>query len=118
LEAVDREGRHSSEKEFAPDRFRSAVEEHFKEWLAEEEITEAHSAEFASELKEQVLDRADDGEDEARRVLNEFSHEIDGKKLQFHDTWEWSFSQYTYRFTWCCLALVWAIKQFDQKKAA
>jgi hypothetical protein len=35
----------------------------------------------------------------------------------FADHWEANVRDYTYRYIWCCLALVWAVKQYDAAKA-
>lgn len=115
LDAVDRDGRTPGAEEFSPERFRSEVEEHFEEWAKEEGLTEDQRKEFLEELECEVLSLADDGEDDARRALSNFSHKIDGIKLEFFDTWEWRFTEYTYRYTWCCYALAWAIRKYEAK---
>ena len=33
----------------------------------------------------------------------------------FDGHWEASFKDYTYRYIWCCLALVWAVKEYDEQ---
>lgn len=79
---------------------------------ATDELDEAARAEFLDELLDQL--GAAESEQDARQRLAEFeSHGI-----SFSDTWELSFEQFTYRFAWCCHALVWAIKVYDAKRAA
>jgi hypothetical protein len=117
LQAVDCDGRESSALQFSPELFRSKVEEHFKEWVAENDITADQAAEFEESLESEVLCLSDDGEYEARKALNDLNLEIDGTRLQFSDTWEWKFSEYTFRFIWCCYALAWAIQKYDAAKA-
>ena len=116
LEAVDRDGRTPGATQFSPELFRRKVEEHFTEWAEDEILTEKEAADFRYELEEQVLRCEDDGEYEARKALSQFEHTIDGHPLEFHDTWEWDFSEYTYRFTWCCYAIAWAIQQYNKSK--
>lgn len=114
LDAVDRD---VGATQFSPEVFRSKVEEHFEEWVKEQGLSKIEIVEFKEELDSMIFCRADDGEDAAREALSNFEHTIDGHPLKFHDTWEWDFSVYTYRFTWCCYALVWAIKKYDEVKS-
>jgi hypothetical protein len=137
LEAVDRCGREPGAKQFSPEIFRERVEEHVTQWIEEfkeeydsdKEETAKQREAFAEELREAVEDdvtsRADDGEHEARRALNDFSFTFNGPdrfcptnghKYEFSDTWEWSLGEYTYRFIWCCYAIAWAIRQYDAQK--
>ena len=39
------------------------------------------------------------------------------KPFEFTDFWEVDHDEYTHRFQWCCFALVWGIKQYDDSKA-
>ncbi len=34
----------------------------------------------------------------------------------FADAWDNSFERYTFRYLWCCFAIVWAIKEYDAQK--
>jgi hypothetical protein len=36
--------------------------------------------------------------------------------FQFHDVWEWSFSDYEWQFLWACHAINWGIRQYDAAK--
>lgn len=44
-----------------------------------------------------------------------FAH-VDG--FRFTDAWEWDLSDWTHQFLWCCHAIPWAVKQYDQARAA
>lgn len=131
LEAVDCHGGSSigAAKEYSETIFKDRVNEHVNEWIeefqgeydsGEEEFAKQKNA-FAAELrfavKNEVLRYADDGENMARDVLRDFSCEIGGKKFKFVDTWEWDLREYTLRFVWCCYAIAWALKQYDEAKA-
>ncbi len=59
------------------------------------------------EIYDAVSRYLDDSEHEAREALSE----------HIDDTWEWNLSDYTSTFTWCCYALSWGIRQYDQAKA-
>ena len=90
-------------KEYDPDKLRAYVEEHIADWP--EAVKRA--------AREDIFHHADDERD-VRSAMREFIR--DGH--EFVDTWEADFSSYTYRFIWCCRAIVWAIKQYDAAQAA
>lgn len=136
LQAVDRDGRISSHRRFSADRLREHVEEVVKGWIEnfpapydsdEEEEIEARKA-FETELREaiqdDVYDQFDDNEHEAYKAVNDFSFSPESERFgykphtyQFSDTWEWDCEDYTYRFVWCCYAIAWAIKLYDNRES-
>jgi hypothetical protein len=99
LQATDRDGH----KEWSADKFRSVIQYYL------DERGEPASERVRTAVKEQVLSRLDDGEHEAYRAAHYF-HE-DG--FTFDDLWDHNFKEFTYRFIWCCYALVWGIQQYD-----
>ena len=103
-EKVEAQARHDGVKEYQPEKFREQVER----WLESLEATEEQRQ--AVELE--VLRYADDGEHEAMRAAMDFEH--DGFRLT--DFWEANCTEYTYRYIWCCYALVWGIRQYDASK--
>jgi hypothetical protein len=122
LEAVDRDGYHPNHKEFSKDKFRENVEYYAKLWIEEFDVDAKEKKAFESgileEIEDQIYRYIDDGEHELRRAVNEFEYVAYGYKYHFHDTWEWDCTEYTFRFTWCCYAIAWTIKQYDAMKAA
>lgn len=116
LEAVDRDGRTPGAVQFSPEKFVEVVEDHFKEWIDDNEISEDNAEKLGEQLYGEVLSRTDDGEHEARQALNHFMGEVGDVKLTFTDTWEWDFDIYTFRFVWCCYALSWSIRMYDARK--
>lgn len=71
------------------------------------------------EVKDQVLTYAEEDEHAAKRAAYEFSCTHDGKRYEFQDLWGYgNCKRYTYRFVWCCYAIVWAIQTYDRHKAA
>lgn len=98
-EKVQAEDKDSGVKEYSEDKARAWVKEQLDDGEATAEIRE----------------RADDidfSNGEARLYDS-----IDAIKWRgFDDHWEANFQDYTYRYIWCCLALVWAVKQYDAAK--
>jgi len=89
--------------EYSPAKFRAAVECRLND-------EESVSNELREAVKRDVLSRADDGEHEARSAVREFESE----GFSFADFHEHNLRDYTYRFIWCCYAIVWGIKTYDQ----
>ena len=129
LKAVDSNGRYASgATEFHEAQFEALVNEHVNQWIEEfdgeydssEEETAKQKETFATELrsaiKDDVLSRAEEGEHAAHEALRDFSCEINGQKFEFSDTWEWDLKDYTLRFVWCCYAIAWAIRHYDESK--
>lgn len=92
-------------KEYSADTFRAEIQR----WLDEEEASD----EVREEVKGAVLSRADDGEYAAHEAARDFEH--DG--FRFSDFWERDLTEYTYRFIWCCYALAWGIRKYDESRA-
>ena len=125
LQAVDRSG---SYREYSEDRLKRHVDDAVKAWVEEfdgpvgeadeEECVEAKAA-FEKALREAVKEDIHcniegASEETGHRTLRDFCFEHEGKKYEFSDTWEWDCQDYTYRFTWCCYALAWSIRKYDE----
>lgn len=86
-----------------------------------------HAAAFAELLdavKDEVLG-CDDNDVRAYDAATEFEHRGEawqayfGEKayFAFSDFWEVDSTEWSHRFVWCCFALAWGIKQYDELKA-
>lgn len=97
--AADRDGI----KEYSADKFRAVVADRLEQAEASEELRKA--------VAEEVLPFCE-FEHEARDAANSFESDAH----LFQDFWESDLTVFTGRFTWCCYALGWAIKVYDQSK--
>lgn len=96
-EKVQAEDKNSGVKEYSEDKARAWV----KDYLAEQdEESELHA--------EACMINYDEGEDRLYQQLD--SMDFDMSEVNWKD--------YTYRYIWCCLALVWAVKQYDASRVA
>lgn len=109
-EAVDR--RSGGVEEYSPDRFREAVLGYLED--AGDDYPDLDLEELREEVASEVLAYADEGEHAARLRVEDF--EFEG--FTFGDFWERDLSEYTFRFIWCCYALAWGVRQYDQAKAS
>lgn len=126
LQAVDPNGGFQT---YSADTFRARIAEELEQFkehierdtdrgdMEDEELAEHIEAKFA-ELKEavrrEVLSKADDGEYAVYAAMRDFEHD---DRHWFVDSWEMNLREYTYRFIWCCYAIVWAIRKYDALKA-
>lgn len=126
LQSLDRQGGYD---EYSPDEFRRYVTDRLKDFrehieMDTERLPDHDDAEVQAKIDQKfnalkaaieldVLSQADEGEREAYEAMRDFEH--DGR-LWFPDYYEARFRAYTYRYEWCCYALVWAIRQYDIEK--
>ena len=101
-EKVDAEDRCDGAYKWSQEKFEKRV----REYLDEHEASPSVRAQA-----EHSVIRVPDGEHESMRAAIDFEHE----GFRFQDWWETNCHEYTYRFVWCCFALVWGIRQFDAK---
>lgn len=99
----------SGVRQYSQEQFTEKVREMAKE--ATEGLDGPTRAAVLEAVDSQVIEYAED-ESAARSALAEFEEH----GVAFFDTWELNFQEYTYRFAWCCNALVWAVKQYDAQR--
>lgn len=93
---------------FEPDTFKARV----REWLNQ---IHPEDEELRAAVERDIISWADEGEHEAVRAAINFTHS--GFQV-FQDFWEINCKEYTFRFLWCCYAIVWAIRQYDHRAEA
>jgi hypothetical protein len=126
LEAVDSHSRGGSATEFSAAKFRRVIEEWRVRWIKEScgLLTKEQRRSLWEAVRDDVLDRIDDGEHEAYTAARDFRWGISGDRWaggrlwEFEDLWDHDFTEYTFRFQWCCYALAWGIETYDTAKAS
>lgn len=97
LDAIDRQ---DGSYKWSQERFEERIREALDEGDASEAVRRA---------AEHEVIKLPDGEYESMRAAIDFEH----AGFRFRDFWETNCHEYTHRFIWCCYALVWGIRQFD-----
>lgn len=118
-EKVEAECRTDGIAKFSPEKFRRFVFEYVRDWVRDnrDRCTREERRALWDEIDADVLN-ADPNGVRMFDAANDFQHTLNaGCKFHFRDVWDHNFDEYTYRFIWCCRALVWAIKQYDAAKA-
>lgn len=113
LQAVDK---HGGYREFSAKLFREAVKADFNNWRFdpfEEDGEDAERALAWAALREAGLaeNATPDSIEDAMLLATEYECPVSGNK--FIDFWDHRLEDYTFRFTWCCHAIQWAIAQYD-----
>jgi hypothetical protein len=98
-EKVQAEDKDSGIKEYSEDKSRAWV----KDYLDQVDETPWGDASFNAEDI-----NYDEGPDRLYDQLSNMGFDVS----------EVNWSDYTYRYIWCCLALVWAVKQYDARQQA
>ena len=130
LEAV---ARHNGYHKYNPEFARENVKKRVDEWIEEAGLSKEDAQELRDHLDEEI--NYDDGMHEAYRTIDGFTHEVgkeswmtrdrrsrllddqpDFKTFYFQDIHEWRWEDYTYHYVWCCLAIAWAIQQYNKPK--
>ena len=118
LQAVDGQRSGGSAKEFNPEKFAKVISDIRLEWIRSGRLDDPDDRRQLWEaVREQVLDRVEEGEHVAHMAANEFFERYADESFQFEDIWDYDFTDYTFRFVWCCYALAWGIKFYDDAKA-
>ena len=138
VEAGGRATRGNGVTQFSKAKFDAAV----RQWVEDFAKTEREEASELNELQlcecalddlraavEREVIGADDNDIRCFDAANDFLFGADDseawsayfgaeKPFEFTDFWEVNHDEYTHRFQWCCFALVWGIKQYDEVRAA
>lgn len=118
-EATDK---HGGIKKFSEDKWRRAVLEHLVGWIRghRDDTTKEERRELWETVRDEVLDVSGDRDGMRQQTAtHDFIHKVnaDLRPFYFQDFFERDLEEYTLRFTWCCLALRWAISVYDAHKA-
>lgn len=109
-------------REFSEDRFKQVVIEEFTDAVKAGDAPRG----LGKALRTEILgDPEIHYEDGARRALAEFEYYRNEKDryspkrpdFRFVPDWEWDFSDWSYRYLWCCHAIQWGIRQYTEQKA-
>ncbi len=121
-EKVEAECRTDRVEQFSEDKFKQIVGEYTREWIRDRraDCTRVERRALWEAIKDEVLSADPDGNGVLMfDAANDFKHKLNSQcEFWFQDFWDRNFNDYSYRFIWCCRAIVWAIAQYDAQRAA
>lgn len=106
-------------EEYSEDKFRRVVSNHVAEFEAEYPgLAKAVEAEIFDSYGSDIT-----YEDSARRALRDFVYypgagADGGLTFEFQNVGELDFTEWSYRYLWCCNAIQWGITQYDLARRA
>lgn len=107
LQSVDK---YSNFREFSSEKFNEILKQEFNNWTFEN----AEDKETAwDELTMALLDRPESVESAIDLLCN---YRCPFSNNEFVDGWDHDFTEYTYKYIFCCRAIPWAIKKYDDLK--
>jgi hypothetical protein len=129
LQAVDSHSSKPGATEFDPERFKSVINEYRLRWVRDAKadglLTQEQRRELWVAVDDEVLAYVDEGEHGVFTRANEFSWSPDatqrlkrGRVYAFDDLFEHRFESYTFHFLWCCYAIAWGIRKYDDYRDA
>lgn len=96
-------------KAYNPETFRHFINDRLTQHIAEANYSPEMDFDVRQAVKNDVLSQADNGEFDAMQAAMAFNFE----GLLFSEIPLDGFREFTYHFTWCCYALAWGIRKFD-----
>lgn len=104
-------------KKFDDSKFERIIKDYLLRWVRDnaDQTTKAERRDLWDEVMDDVVGAdGDSGGHRKSTAAYDFSHRVNSHvKFEFRDCWEYDFTDYTHRFLWCCYALAWGIKQYD-----
>lgn len=116
LESVDKIDGY---KEFDPKRFNEIVGEYLVNFIRDHrhEMSRLERRYLWDAVASDVIggEYGNTGET-AMMAANDFSHHVNDKvgTFNFQDFWEHDVTKYSDRFMWCCYAVTWAVRSYDE----
>ncbi|WP_314439428.1 hypothetical protein [Massilia timonae] len=138
VEAGGRAGRGNGVTQFSKAKFDAAVRQRVEDFvegeageatdLGETELFTCALGDLRAAVERDVIG-ADDNDIRCFDAANEFVFGAEDSEswgayfgaettFEFTDFWEVNHDEFTHRFQWCCYALAWGIRQYDESKAA
>lgn len=121
LQAVDGNRDNGSAREFDEEKFNRVVTEYLVGWIRENRYsaTKDERRELWDAVMSNVIGADGDSDGHRKRIAaHDFSHFVnnDVGDFYFRDFWEYDLMKFSYRFVWCCYALAWGIRMYDEVK--
>lgn len=112
LQSIERNGGY---KEFSEEQFRAAIKSDFEGWSFDDDDQKA-KAWGALQESDLAEDSNPESFDQAVRMALDYECPI--TKHRFNDFWDHDLQDYTFRFLWCCHAILWAVGEVDRRTPA
>jgi len=116
-EKIQAHDKHSAPQEFSWEVFAESVREHLKNFVEGEGLDTHPDDDLVREVDSAIRTAECDGEYPAFEELGRI-RAGDPRKFVFQDLSDIPCRDFSFRFTWCCCAIEWAIELYDRYQAA
>lgn len=114
-EKVEAQDKSDGLKEFSFDKFKKCVREDVESFLEESEWAEESKAALVADIDEELPMLAGEGGQGCHNwACGDYSFTCEDGEFSFQDFCEHNCDEYTYRFVWCCWAIIYAIAKYRQ----
>lgn len=108
-------------KEFDAEVFNSVIMERLVSWIREnrEETTADERRDLWDTVVNEIIHAdGDSGGYRKQIAAYDFFHRVNDSvgRFQFEDLWASNFERFTFHFIWCCYAIAWGVKTYDEFK--
>lgn len=103
----------SGYKEWDREEFETEIKKDFEEWLKNINLDKDEISEVKEQFEWEILHYLDEISEE-QAYSNVLNFEYNSER-PFEDWWEVDTKKYTFRYLWCCHAIVWGIKKFNKE---
>ncbi len=115
-EKVEAQDRHSGLKKFDINQVYQRLDDYLQWFIEDLDGDEDEDIQRAKQQATNAVtafkENCEDFEQHAYELVEQWSEENAGG-MSLDDFWDGGFDDYTYRYIWCCYAIVWAIQQYD-----
>lgn len=101
---------------WSEEKFKLRAQQDFDEWLGDADLSDEDKEEAREQFACDVID-ALGWCDKGSAYRNMIDFEFNGQS-PFQDWWEVSTDEFSFRFLWCCYALAWGVRFYDDAKEA
>jgi len=120
LQAVERSGDSGRYLEFSEEKFNRAVIDHLVGWIRNNAIKttkEERRDLWDTVVSDVIYADGDSGGYRKQCAAHDFYHRVNGRiEFYFKDFFERDVLDYTHGFMWCCYAIAWGVKKYDESK--
>jgi hypothetical protein len=97
-------------KRFSEERLEQRVREYLDEDPMVQEMTDDERTHLWERIEYEILGAG--SSDLAHEALSDFVYMDTDPAIEFTDTWEWNFEDYTWQYLWSCAAIQWGIAKY------
>jgi len=114
-EKIQAQDKHGGVEEFSKEKFQTNVFQYAQDFLEDSGWESVAKEELLEDIRYD-LSLLDDNEYECVNWVDQYVFTYKDEHFGFHDFWEYNNNEYSYNYIWCCYAIIYAIKTYNDSK--